>query len=322
MGAILCFHSLTTPELPAEGDAHVPWTFFERTVRLARRFGEVVPLSTLVERHRAGRSTAGLTALTFDDAYAALSGQLAALVRTERVPVTIFVTTGASRSSATFWWDRVDDAFARVDRARWRAFEDACGLPDEYRTRQPAEYGPLRPLRQWILSQYAGRWPAKLEPALAALEEDAGATTRHRAMSVDELTALSKIPGVDFGVHTVSHPVLPLLADDDLAQEIDRCHRTLRDAFPCVQPFIAVPFALYDRRTIDVARSAGMVATLSLSGQTLSRGHDGDALPRVCVTRQDTLARLAFRITGCRDAIDRLRGRQVPDYPALPSAAT
>ena len=81
MGAILCFHSLTTPELPAEGDAHVPWAFFQRTVRLARRLGEVVPLSTLVARHRAGRSTAGLTALTFDDAYAALFGHLAALVR-------------------------------------------------------------------------------------------------------------------------------------------------------------------------------------------------------------------------------------------------
>ena len=49
-GAILCFHSITTPALAAEGSAHVPADAFKSFVRIARRLGELVPLSELVRR--------------------------------------------------------------------------------------------------------------------------------------------------------------------------------------------------------------------------------------------------------------------------------
>jgi peptidoglycan/xylan/chitin deacetylase (PgdA/CDA1 family) len=322
MGAILCFHSLTTPDLPGEGDAHVPLTFFKNAVRIARHLGRIVPLEDLVRRHREGRSTSRLIAITFDDAYASLSGELARFIARDAVPVTVFVAAGAAARGAVFWWDRVDDAFGRAAPARWRAFEDACGLPEAYRTGQPAEYGPLRPLRQWILARHAGRWPADLEPALDELEADAGVRTRHRAMTFDELAALATLPSVSLGVHTVSHPVLPLLADDDLRREIADCHSTLRDRFGRVAPLLAVPFALYDRRTVEIARAAGMLSSFSLEGTTVTDRHESAVLPRICVTRRDTLPRLAFRMAGLRDAWTRLGRRQVPAYPDLPSEIT
>jgi peptidoglycan/xylan/chitin deacetylase (PgdA/CDA1 family) len=322
MGAILCFHSLTTPERPADGDAHVPLAFFKSAVRIARFLGEIVSLDTLVRRHRAGTSTSGLIALTFDDAYAALGGECAEFIAAEDVPVTVFVTTDATGGGRPFWWDRVDDSFRRVAPSTWRSFEQACGLPEEYRRQQPADFGPLRPLRQWILARHAGRWPAALEPALEALEADAGVRTRHRAMTFSELDALARIPTVDLGVHTVSHPVLPLLGDEDLRREIVQCYATLRHRFARALPILAVPFALYDRRTIDIARAAGMTASLSLSGTTVRDGAAAGALPRLCITRQDTLPRLAFRMAGLRDAISAWRGRHPAAYPDLPSAAT
>ena len=322
MGAILCFHSLTTPELPADGDAHVPLSFFKSAVRIARYLGEIVPLDTLVRRHRNGASTSGLIALTFDDAYAALGGEFADVVSSEEVPITVFVTTGATAQGRTFWWDRIDDSYRRVSPEAWEAFERACGLPEAYRRQQPAAFGPLRPLRQWILARYAGRWPPELESALAALEAAAGSATRHRAMTFDEVAALARIPTVDLGVHTVSHPVLPLLSDDELRQEIGGCYSILRQSFARALPMLAVPFALYDRRTIDIARAAGMTTSLSLSGTVVRDGADAGTLPRICLTRQDTLPRLAFRMAGLRDALLTWKARRVPAYPDLPSAAT
>src|SRR5262245_35919403 len=121
---------------------------------MARRVGTLVPLTDLVRRHREGRSTAGLIAITLDDAYAALQqGFQQAIVR-DTIPVTLFVVAQAASNGAAYWWDRVDDLFPRVDAGRWMAFEKACGLPDEYRRGQPPEYGPLRPLRQWLLARY------------------------------------------------------------------------------------------------------------------------------------------------------------------------
>src|SRR5579872_4224145 len=134
MGAILCYHSLTTAEWPSESTANVPASELEHAIQLVQRIGEIVPLPELVDRHRAGRSTSGLVALTFDDAYATLP-----LVLPSTVPITVFVTTDATDRGARFWWDRIDDLFPRVPAARWRAFEDTIGLPATFRAGQPSE---------------------------------------------------------------------------------------------------------------------------------------------------------------------------------------
>ena len=179
MGTILCFHSVTAAEYPGESDVHLPLTALVRGVGIARRVAEIVPLSELVRRHRQGRNTSGLVALTFDDAYAALSSGFREFISREAIPIAIFVVADAAATGSTYWWDRIDDVFPRIPSDRWRAFEDACGLPDEYRRGQSPHYGPLRPLRQWLLYKHAGRWPDALEPALQDLEHDAGYRTRH-----------------------------------------------------------------------------------------------------------------------------------------------
>ena len=317
-GAILCFHSITTPDAPAEGTAHVSLAAFQSTIGLARRLGELVPLSELVRRHEQGRSTAGMVAVTFDDAYAALS-ELREFVSREGIPISVFVVTQAAEVGATYWWDRIDDVFPHIPAARWRAFEAACGLPEEYRQRQPAGLGPLRPLRQWLLAAHAGRWPAHLEPALLSLECESGLRTRHRSMTFAEIAELAAIPSVEVGVHTVSHPVLPLLSDPDLTQEIAAGYAELRLRLANVLPILAVPFGLYDERTLRTARSAGLTACLSVAGANL----DGDAhryvLPRYCVTRHDTPARLALCLVGVPDRVRRWRGLPLAPYPELPS---
>src|SRR5579872_6067349 len=106
--AILCYHSLTSSELPSASTAHVPQAELMAAVDVLRGFGEIVPLRMLVERHRAGRFTRGLYSLTFDDAYDAVR-RLGDPLRRAGVPITIFVTTAAAENGRAFWWDRIDD---------------------------------------------------------------------------------------------------------------------------------------------------------------------------------------------------------------------
>jgi peptidoglycan/xylan/chitin deacetylase (PgdA/CDA1 family) len=321
-GAILCFHSITTPDAPAEGTAHVSLAAFQSTIGLARRLGELVPLRELVQRHEQGRSTAGLVAVTFDDAYAALLSEVKEFVSREGIPISVFVVTQAAEAGATYWWDRVDDLFPRIAGERWRAFEAACGLPEEYRRRQPAALGPLRPLRQWVLATYAGRWPSHLEPALLALERESGLRTRHRSMTFAEIAELAAIPSVEVGVHTASHPVLPLLSDPDLTREIAAGYAELRSRLATVLPILAVPFGLYDERTLRTARAAGLTACLSVTGGNLAGDAHRYVLPRYCVTRHDTPARLALCLVGVPDRVRRWRGLPLAPYPELPSATS
>lgn len=322
MGAILCFHSFTTPDLPGEGIAHIPLEGFKSFICVARHLGALVPLGELVRRHSQGRSTSGLIAVTLDDAYVALCGQFRDFVLREQIPVAIFVVTGAAATGARYWWDRIDDLFPRVPPDRWRAFEAACGLPEEYRRGQPPEYGPLRPLRQWLLAAYAGRWPSHLEPALRALERETGRETRQRSMTFEELETLAAAPGVEIGVHTISHPVLPLLSDEELRQEIVASYDLLRARFASVLPIVALPFGLYDERTLRAVRSAGMMASLTLAGDRLRLSAAGQALPRLCVGRSDTPGRLGLRLLGLPLLTRRCLGRRAASYPDLPSPTT
>jgi peptidoglycan/xylan/chitin deacetylase (PgdA/CDA1 family) len=321
-GAILTFHSITTHTLPGEGTAHVSLEAFKSCIGAARHVGELVPLRELIRRHHQRRSTAGLIAVTFDDAYAAVGSEVMDFVAREQVPITVFVVTQAAATGATYWWDRIDDSYPRVPLERWRAFEAACGLPEEYRRGQPREHGPLRPLRQWLLAAYAGRWPSDLEPALRALELEAGYRTQHRSMTFGELDELARIPTVELGVHTVSHPVLPLLSDDELEREIAAAYSELQQRFVGVLPVLAVPFGLYDERTLRAACAAGLTASLTMAGVSVSGGTPRHALPRYCVTRGDTPARLGLRLLGLFDLLRGRARRSLALYPDLPSATT
>ncbi|HSY83881.1 MAG TPA: polysaccharide deacetylase family protein [Gemmatimonadaceae bacterium] len=313
-GSILCWHSVTADRLPSESPMHVPDRELITAIELLRSVADIVPLREIVERHRAGRSTRGLVSLTFDDGYAALPALIGDYIVRAHVPITVFITTVATDRAARFWWDRIDDLFGHVSSDRWRAFEDVVGVPPAYRAGQPAEYGPLRPLRQWIMATHRGRWPDELEPALAALETESNRTTAQRAMSWDEILRFGSSGLVEYGVHTISHPVLPLLDDAELVAEVSTARRQLEDHVPNALPVLAIPFGLYDARTVTLAREAGMQTSLTLDNRTL-RGIGADEPPprlsmRSGLKRWKLLARLY--VPRARPA----------GYPALPSATT
>jgi peptidoglycan/xylan/chitin deacetylase (PgdA/CDA1 family) len=321
-GTILCYHSLTTPELPSAGVVNLPLESFQRDLAVVERWGRIVPLVDLLERHAAGRSTRGLVAITFDDAYASLLLLKGQSSSGGQVPLTVFVTVDASREGRRFWWDRIDDLHPRVPPERWRAFEDSLGLPESYRAGQPPEFGPLRPLRQFLLAAHLGRWPVELEPQLAALEAEAGFVTRHRAMTLPELDTMAQLPGVTFGVHTMSHPVLPLLNADEMRREILDCHAFLQSRFPAVVPVLAIPFGLFDARVLRVAREAGMSASLTLANRTIRRTVVPGGVPRFGLTSREPGWKLWLKLMGIGDHVADWRDRGRSPYPELPSATS
>jgi peptidoglycan/xylan/chitin deacetylase (PgdA/CDA1 family) len=313
----LCFHGLVTPAAPSRSEVNVPIRQFEDLMRAVRRLAVVVPLAELLEEHRRGRRTGGAVAVTFDDAYASLL-PAAGLLDAWGLPVTVFVATGAAESGAAFWWDRVEDLQPAVGAARWREFEDGLGLPEAFRLGQPARFGPLRPLRQWVLSVHRGRCPQAMAAALDALEAEAGVRTAQRSMTAAELRELGRNPRVDFGVHTRSHPVLPLLPDDEFVGEVRGALEDLAAMVPRSLPVLAIPFGLFDARTDRLARDAGMTASLSLAARTVGGVPGTHPVPRFCLTRREPAWKLLLRTTGAAEVLLGHRmegGRQLPHLP-------
>jgi peptidoglycan/xylan/chitin deacetylase (PgdA/CDA1 family) len=273
----------------------------------------------LIERHVAGKSTAGLFAVTFDDAYVSLAtDEVREVLRGGRLPITIFVVTDASEKGSTFWWDRVETAQRIASREAWADFERAIDIPSSYRTAASAAYGPLRPLRQWVLEQHAGRWPLDAEDSLATLETRAGAPPPPRAMTFDELDALVRRDAVDIAVHTVSHPVLPLLDDDEVRAEIASSFATLTARWPATLPWLAAPFGLYDARTSRLAREVGLQGILNLHAYTLAQTSPTHGFPRVNITENAPAWKLGLRLSALSSLIWAPPQGVVP-YPPRPA---
>lgn len=320
-GAILCYHSLTTPAIPSHSVVNVPLETFWDNVRSIRRVARVVPLRDLLARHRLGRSTRGLAALTFDDAYVAVAGLLLSKPHAGRIPLTIFVPTDFMEAGSRFWWDRLEDLCPEVSPSDWDDFERRVGLPEEYRLGHQGE-GRLRAIRQWILAEFAGRLPEHVDRVLGQLETTSGIHTEHRAMTWQELEAVAQLPDVDLGVHTRTHPVLPLLPESEQMAEIQGSHAVMLERFPQTLPLLAIPFGLFDHRTGRIAAAAGMEAALTLGEALVRPEGDQTLLPRITANTGLRGWRVPLRLLGWFDSIVRRRRGLVGPYPALPSPAS
>lgn len=278
-----------------------------------------MPLRELVTRHVSGETTDGLLALTADDAYASWQAAAPYLSR-EAIPLTVFAVSDALATGSSFWWDRCEELACSASPGRWRQFEDDCGLPEAYRRGQPADGGPMRPLRQWTLAEHAGRWPGALEGPLARLEGELGRRTPQRSMTEAELSAFAAHSGAEIGVHTATHAALPFLSDDEVITDIRRGYDDLRVHFPAVVPYLAIPFGLFDSRTAGLAARAGMTVSLTLEGHPLDRRHAAEmGVPRHCVVREQGPGVLSLKASRLARFLWRSEGDRANPYPVLPS---
>jgi peptidoglycan/xylan/chitin deacetylase (PgdA/CDA1 family) len=111
-------------------------------------------------------------------------------------------------------------------------------------------------------------------------------------MDWDALRALAE-RGVEIGSHTISHPHLTQLDDDELRRELVESRERLEDGLgrPC--RFVAYPYGDDDARVHEAARAAGYEAGFALPGA--ESPFDRYALPRVGIYRRDGRARAAVK---------------------------
>jgi peptidoglycan/xylan/chitin deacetylase (PgdA/CDA1 family) len=167
-----------------------------------------------------------------------------------------------------------DDAFRSVARA----------LPALERVHVPVTVfacpgfadGP-RPLDVPELAAELAAYPAELE-----------------TMGWDELRGLTE-RGVSVQSHTISHPHLPGLGDDELRRELVESRQRLEDELRRPVRHVAYPFGDENARVRAAARAAGYDAAFALPGRTIEA--DRFALPRVGLYRRDGTARALAKTT-------------------------
>lgn len=112
------------------------------------------------------------------------------------------------------------------------------------------------------------------------------------SMDWDGLRALAD-RGVEVGSHTVSHPRLTQLADDELRRELVESRRRIELELGRACRYLAYPYGDEDDRVRDAAREAGYEAAFALP--SAARPADAFGIPRVGVYRGDGRIRFAVK---------------------------
>jgi peptidoglycan/xylan/chitin deacetylase (PgdA/CDA1 family) len=263
---ILAYHGV------GEGDGwrsmHVSAMDFRRQLEMVVNRYRVLRLTEYVDRVRRGASVEGCVAVTFDDAYVGVVTDAGPVLREMQVPATVFVTSEVARHGKDFWWDRFFEVVHGPDRQVWDRLTREAGL-DGLDRDDPEAVGLVR---EDLLARHAGRVELPDVPRPAEI---------WRSATFAELRAFAEWDGVDYGIHTRTHPVLPLLPAADRAREITDCADTLRENIPRVVPLLAYPYGFFDLETARIAASAGMAAAFSIEGFAPPRKPHLHAIPRI-----------------------------------------
>ena len=233
----------------------------------------VLPLIDLVDALRSKALPPRPVAITFDDGYVDNYREAYPLLKAAGLPATIYIVSGKLDTAGEFWWDDLDRIIslpatvpARLQlRLQDQTYEWPTATVDQRAAAQQALHTVLRP--QPI---------AIREEALKRLCEWAGVDRdgrpEYRMMTGAQLKEMAADPLIDIGGHTVNHPSLAALADEEQRAEIVRGREMLEARLGKPLSTFAYPYGTRQDYTPETV-GAGTRNRISRSMHDRTRQH-------------------------------------------------
>jgi peptidoglycan/xylan/chitin deacetylase (PgdA/CDA1 family) len=285
---ILMYHRVCVTDCDPWGLAVTPQHLDEQLTELCSE-RTVVPLSWLADQIRSGRMPLGVAALTFDDGYVDVLTGAKPVLEKHGCPATVFLVTGALGTAGGFWWDRLARILLTPERLPDRLELDVNG------SRHVWELGPGQKtpeqlhLEVWRQLRTLGL--DDREACLDALGHWSGAgegrSEADRVLTQEEARALWSPGFIDYGAHTVDHPVMSALPEREKLRQIMESRRACEALTGRAVEGFSYPFGDFDDGAVAAAEAAGMRYACT----TVSKRVPPDAqvlrLPRITVKDWD-----------------------------------
>jgi peptidoglycan/xylan/chitin deacetylase (PgdA/CDA1 family) len=253
---VLIYHRVpaeTDPLLPDEPCASV---FDWQMAAIAANF-HVLGLEEAIERLKSGSLPRRSLCITFDDGYADNATVALPILLNHRLVATFFITTGVL-DGGRMWNDTVIEAMrvadsGTLDLGRWGLGAHELG---DAVSRKHAVDEVIR------LIKY--RPPAERAGIVADIAALTGQAVGSDLMMTSEQVRTLARSGMEIGAHTVTHPLLKSLNEDEARREIADSRARLRDILGRDVRLFAYPNG--KPRKDYVARDVSSVRDLGFSG--------------------------------------------------------
>jgi peptidoglycan/xylan/chitin deacetylase (PgdA/CDA1 family) len=284
---------------------------FEWQMRYVATRCHVLSLSEACRRLAGGAPLpARAVVVTFDDGFRNNGTEAFPILRKYRVPATVFLTADYIGSvGRQLWTERVAWLVSCASGAPLQVAIGETGFALETRTAAERE-GSARTLLAALKSV-----PIEArERIVSALESELGASVatpdrdRYEFLDWAEVRRMAAA-GIEFGSHTVHHPILSSLDDDERWREVVESKRIIEEQLgqPCV--LFSYPngsAADFDARDERNLQRAGYACALSQIPGFNDGSTDRYALRRINIGRGHTNALFVAQLAGFWPVIERL----------------
>ena len=280
---VLAYHSIAKPVTDPFELAVAP-AVFEEHLQVLSTSGRILSVSELGERIRKGTLTDTCFALTFDDGYANNLHTAKPILERYGAPAMVSIATGFLGGPA-FWWDELAEVMLQDETSGEHL---ALELNGTARTWQLNELVRRRVYEElWELLRVQD--DESRRQALAAVYAQLGRrpTRSEHSFTAEELLALTEGCLIEVGAHTVTHPMLPRLADEG-GSERDRFEQGMARSQPRASgDGVLVPIRRLRSPGSGNGEQAGFEIAFSGLAQAITGGCDRLQIPRLMVGHRD-----------------------------------
>jgi peptidoglycan/xylan/chitin deacetylase (PgdA/CDA1 family) len=238
-----------------------PVAVFERHLRYLCRHFRILSLADLVLAARRREVPARAIAITFDDGYEDTYSHVLPIVRRYEVPITVYLATGLIDEGRPMWNERIATAIRYTSCERLQAVPGCDPLPLATATQR-------RRTLERVLGLLKPRRPAERDELTEQIVRALGVTD-DRAPRMLRWAQVRKMRehGVEFGAHTVNHPILSALSAAEAYQEIVESKRVIEEQIQTPVEHFAYPNGTsrdFDETTKNLVRTAGFLSAVSM----------------------------------------------------------
>ena len=265
--SILIFHRVLAARDPlAPGE--VTREEFDDICAWLKRWFVVLPLSEAAARLRERTLPAGALSITFDDGYADNHDVALPVLRRHGLSATFFVATGFL-DGGRMWNDTVIESIRLAPAAgidlRGTAAAALGHLPCGGEEERRASIGAALAATKYRVPAERTRW-------VEAIEQRCGATLPTDLMMRSAQVKALHDAGMEVGAHTVSHPILAGLEEDEVAEEIGLGRQQLERIVGARVSLFAYPNGKpgtdYGEAAVRIVREQGFEAAVSTAWGT------------------------------------------------------
>ncbi len=238
--------------------------------------------------------------ITFDDGYLDNYFQAYPILRKYGIPGLIFLTTKHIGSDLPFYWDLVANYF-------YNSTYDQLSLPilgsHSWENRLQLEtviHKVIESLKK--ISEYEKLRLISQLPDRLGVASSPGKLPK-LMMNWDQVRDLS-VKGIDFGGHTMTHPILTRISGQQARKEIDGSKNKIESEIERQVICFAYPngqLGDFNSSTKQMVSEVGYQAAFSLingPNSYKSIREDPFGIRRVFISHKDTLPRFAFKVSG------------------------